>query len=124
MLYRTRWSSAASHAEALADAVDQLLVGALGKGGSGRMSGPPRGLSPCRCGPRTRPRTSPRSHPLRRYAGTGRWGEQVPCQARCGVVGERLRATLRLAAGLSTTGSAPPIGPPPGAVSLTAGVDL
>ena len=87
MLYRTRWSSAASRAEALAAAVVSCSSARLGREVRADVRRPPGGLSACRCGPRTRPRTSPRSHPLRRHAGTGLLAEQVPCQARCGAVG-------------------------------------
>jgi len=73
MLYRTRWSSAASRAEALAAAVVSCSSARLGREVRADVRRPPGGLSACRCGPRTRPRTSPRSHPLRRHAGTGCW---------------------------------------------------
>ena len=90
MLYRTRWSSAASRDVAGGGArgrSGQPLVGALGKGGSGRCPAPTGWSLGLPLWTSDSATNLPTVAPAPTACGYGLLAEQVPCQARCGAVG-------------------------------------
>src|SRR5213596_4217739 len=99
MLYRTRWSSAASHAEAPADAVASCSSARLGREVRAECPAPTAWSVALPLWTSDSATNLPTVAPAPTACGYGPLGEQVPCQARCGVVGQRLRATPRLAPG-------------------------